>query len=160
LIKTAWRIVQAHLAAEAFSGEGAKNFPGRWNHRGTAMVYAAGSLSLAVLEMLVHLGAAESLRRYISFTVKFEESLCRDFPPKDLPADWAADPPPDSARALGTAWAKNNASLVLAVPSAVIRSETNYLINPGHPDFSGLEIGPARPPAFDQRFSRLKEILS
>ena len=33
---------------------------------------------------------------------------------------------------------------VLAVPSAVIPAETNYLLNPLHPDFRRIKIGTAR----------------
>ena len=51
----AWRIIKSRFAAEAFSGEGARLYGGRWNSPGTAMVYTAGSVSLATLELLVHL---------------------------------------------------------------------------------------------------------
>ena len=54
---TAWRIVRARFADSAFDGEGARRYGGRWNSRGTRMVYTAGSQALAALEMLVHLDA-------------------------------------------------------------------------------------------------------
>ncbi len=53
-----WRIVKKSRAGEAFSGEGARRYGGRWNHRGTAVVYVADSLSLAALELFVHIGSA------------------------------------------------------------------------------------------------------
>ena len=48
-----WRLVTPRFARTAFSGEGARLYGGRWNRKGVPMVYTAGSLSLAVLEMLV-----------------------------------------------------------------------------------------------------------
>lgn len=148
---TSWRIVQAEHLPSALTGEGAAAHPGRWNHRGTPVIYTAGSLSLATLEMLVHLDAAEVLSRYLYIPVSFDESLCRTMTVSDLPADWADDPAPPSTRDIGTAWAKSNGSLVLAVPSTVVRIETNFLINPRHLAFGQLEIGAARPFPFDAR---------
>src|SRR5437764_448299 len=55
----AWRIVKAKHAATAFSGDGAKKFGGRWNSPGIPAIYLAGSTSLAILEMLVHLQSQE-----------------------------------------------------------------------------------------------------
>ena len=44
-------------------------------------------------------------------------------------------------QALGSAWAERRSSAVLAVPSAVIPAETNYLLNPLHPAFGRISIG-------------------
>ncbi len=61
-----WRLVKAKHAAEAFSGEGARRFGGRWNERGTAIVYLGGSLSLAALEIFVHLTAADARLAFVA----------------------------------------------------------------------------------------------
>jgi RES domain-containing protein len=151
---TAWRIVQAAVEKSAFSGEGAWLYPGRWNSRGTPVVYAAGSRPLAILEILVHLGAPDLLSRYVLIPVTFASGLCRKLSPGELPEDWRADPPPDSTRTLGTAWVTSGASPVLAVPSAVVLGETNYLLNPRHPDFGKLRIGAPEPYRFDIRLRK------
>ncbi len=44
-----------------------------------------------------------------------------------LPPNWDAHPEPASTQAIGRAWLKNGASLVLKVPSAMIRQEFNWL---------------------------------
>ena len=36
------------------SGEGSKLFGGRWNNKGTAILYTSTSISLALLELLIH----------------------------------------------------------------------------------------------------------
>jgi RES domain-containing protein len=61
---------------------------------------------------------------------------------KDLPTNWKEDPAPASTKAIGDTWATDLASVVLQVPSAVVDTEHNFLINPAHPDFSKLRIGP------------------
>jgi RES domain-containing protein len=150
---TAWRIVQARHLATAFSGEGAREYPGRWNERGTPVVYAAGSLSLAAMEMLVHLGNADLLGRYMSISVAFEERLCKQLDRASLPADWSSYPAPASTRAIGARWLGEASSLLLAVPSAIIPIETIFLINPRHPDFQKIDIGTASTFSFDPRLA-------
>ena len=70
MMLTDWRIVQAHRIASAFAGEGARRYGGRWNHKGIPIVYAAGSLSLAALELLVHLESTQILRTYASIAIE------------------------------------------------------------------------------------------
>jgi RES domain-containing protein len=121
----AWRITQKRFSASAFDGIGARDYGGRWNHIGTPMVYAAGSLSLATLEILVHLDETGLLLKYCHIPVEYEDSLCRSLDPKDLPADWQSDPAPNSTKDIGTHWAKNQTSVILAVPSTIIPVEVN-----------------------------------
>jgi RES domain-containing protein len=149
---TTWRIVESRHLAGAFSGEGARAHPGRWNERGTPMVYTAASLSLAALEMLVHRGSADLLRLFMSIPVQFDDALCRRLPASALPSDWKAFPAAASTRTLGTAWIASAASPVLAVPSAVVPIETVFLLNPRHPEFPHIRIGDAADFQFDARF--------
>ena len=66
---SAWRITKEVHAKSVFSGEGARLNGGRWNSRGTPLVYTAQSQSLAVLEMLVHLDSPELLKHFVLFEV-------------------------------------------------------------------------------------------
>jgi RES domain-containing protein len=148
---TAWRIVQAQHLASAFDGEGARQYPGRWNHRETPMVYTAGSLSLAALEMLVNLDAEQILNRYMAIPVTFDDQHCKRIAAHQLPTGWAGHPIVPVTRDLGSAWVHSRASPVLAVPSAVVPIETNFLLNPLHPEFSKIQIGSAEAFAYDPR---------
>jgi RES domain-containing protein len=151
VIIIAWRIVKERHLSSAFTGEGAARYPGRWNERGVPMVYTAASLSLAALEILVHVGSDAVLQQYVCIPVEFDAGLCRQISTTDLPEDWAAEPAPDSTRALGTTWTKDSSSAVLAVPSAVVPLESVYLINPLHEDFSRIAIGGESHFRFDAR---------
>jgi len=55
-----YRICKAKYAKTAFSGAGGLDAPGRWHHKGQAIVYASATLSLAALEYFVHLGRADA----------------------------------------------------------------------------------------------------
>lgn len=144
-----WRIVKAKHAATAFTGEGAAKAGGRWNSRGVLVVYTSCTKSLATLENLVHLNPPLTFK-YVAILVKFDDALVEVFPVRSLPANWRAEPPPPSTKAIGDAWAKSARSGVLALPS-VITGETNYLLNPAHPDFKMLNIGKPEPFVFDPR---------
>jgi RES domain-containing protein len=147
----AWRIFKPKHAASAFTGEGARLFGGRWNSKGTAVIYTAGSVSLATLEMLVHLQAPHLLDAYLLARVTFADSLVENLAPKLLPADWRADPAPAATMAFGDRWVAEGRSAVLRVPSAIIESEYNYLLNPAHPAFRKIAIARAEPFGFDPR---------
>jgi RES domain-containing protein len=151
---TAWRIVKRKRSRTAFSGEGARQYGGRWNSRGVPMAYTAASQSLAALEMVVHLDSSELLHHYVVFEVGIDESLIEKLDRARLPRNWRADPPPAKVRELGNAWAKSCTSAVLQVPSATLPAENNFLLNPRHPDFPKLVIGKPSAFQFDPRLAK------
>lgn len=151
---TAWRIFKRKHAAAAFSGEGARRYGGRWNSKGTPMIYTAASASLAVLEMLVHLESREVLDAYLLADVTFDDALVLDVAVRRLPTTWRADPPPRELKQIGDRWAASLESVVLRVPSSVVETESNYLINPAHPDFPRIVLGKPKPFVFDRRLAR------
>jgi len=149
MILHAWRIVDAEFASDAFTGEGARIYGGRWNSKGIPMVYCASTLSLATLEILVHLTSDDILREFVQCEAAFDDRLVQNAGP--LPADWRASPPPAQLKTIGDLWVANRSSAVLRVPSTVTRSEDNYLLNPRHPDFKHIRIRPKQTIKLDQR---------
>lgn len=150
----AWRIVKTRFATDAFDGEGAREFGGRFNSVGIPVVYTAGSRSLALLEMLVHIGDEKILPSYSICLTEFDPSIVEKLEIADLPADWQDDPPPPGLLAMGDTWIASGRSAVLQVPSVIVPGENNYLINPNHADFRRIRIGAAVPFTFDERLLR------
>ncbi|MFA7242612.1 MAG: RES domain-containing protein [Sulfuricellaceae bacterium] len=150
---TVWRLVTARFADNAFSGEGARLYGGRWNRKGVPLVYTAESQSLAMLEMLVQ---DKPLRaRYVVIPAHIPKGLkIMRIDPAQLPPDWRTIPAQAQLQEIGGAWALERSAAVLVVPSVVIPSECNYLLNPLHPHFGKIEIG--EPQAFitDVRLNR------
>jgi RES domain-containing protein len=148
----AWRLVKAAHGATAFDGEGARRFGGRWNARGTPMVYLGGTLSLAALEVFVHLTAEDARLEFVAMAVDIPDAVAsEDLDPKALPRDGRSEPPPAACQAPGTAWVKGGGSAVLRVPSVIVPVEWNVLLNPRHPDFRRIRIGAPEPFGFDTR---------
>ncbi len=152
-----FRLFQTALAPHAMDGEGARLYGGRWNSVGTPMVYCAQSLSLAVLEILVHAGDRFLRGNPYSFlTVEIPEKLIR-IPDEDaLPRHWNEPEVRDVSRLFGDAWVARKESVALRVPSGIVPGEWNILLNPAHPDFRKLKIGKPRPFPLDARLKRAR----
>jgi RES domain-containing protein len=148
---TAWRILPPHRAMDAFSGEGARLFGGRWNSIGVPMVYAAESKALAALEILVHVDDGSLMENYLCIPIQFDKRWVRSLSFEDLPKEWRRMPPAPSTQSIGSTWALENRSVILEVPSVLIPGESNYLINPRHPNIGKLTMGPPEPFEFDPR---------
>jgi RES domain-containing protein len=148
---TAWRLVKARHAATAFDGEGARVEGGRWNSPGTPVVYASQSAALAALELLVHLGRASMLLAYVLIRCTLDERRVSRLDRARLPKNWRSYPAPPDLQRIGDEWVTSRASAALEVPSAIVETESNYLLNPLHADFPVIRIEDPVPFAFDLR---------
>ena len=147
---SAWRLTKTKYLAGAWDGEGAKSAGGRWNSAGVAFVYTSGTLSLALVEVLVHL-TVSVLLAYSAIPVEFDDPLMTAVESRELPANWREFPSPAGTRAIGDRWVAAGRSAVLRVPSVIVPNESNYVLNPNHPDFGRIRVGTPIPFPFDQR---------
>ena len=147
-----WRISKRKYVATAFSGEGARRVGGRWNSRGQGMVYTSGTLSLAALEVFVHMEVEDvaTMLAWIRLDVPTEVKI-EYLEVAQLPPDWRNIPAPAVLAIMGDNWFRSGATAILAVPSVVIPLEFNYLINPSHPDFVKLAVESPQPFELDPR---------
>jgi RES domain-containing protein len=151
-----WRITTVRRVRAAFSGEGARLYGGRWNPKGVLLVYAAESRALAMLEMLVQ---DEPLRaRYVIIPATIPDGMAIErVDPAKLPSDWRTPERLDHTRAIGAAWAASKRTVALAVPSAVLPEETNYVLNPLHPEFNRVRVGKPKALITDVRLIKRRE---
>lgn len=150
-----WRICRARRAASAFDGEGARRYPGRWNHRNVPVVYCARSLSLATLEYFVHLDPDDFPDDLVSIRASLPDEVpVEHLDPARLPSDWRRVPGPDELRDIGTEWSVSARTVALLVPSAVTPVEENVLLNPRHLDMRELTQLAPEPFSFDPRMRR------
>jgi len=147
-----WRITDKKYADSAFSGEGARLWGGRFNSPGIPAVYASGSLSLALLEILVQTNDRSNLRKKVLFRADILESLIETSSQNDLPENWNHIPASKTSQAYGDSLIKQERSPVLRIPSVVVPQEFNYMINPLHPNFSEIDISNVLQLPLDPRF--------
>jgi RES domain-containing protein len=149
-----WRICIERYADTAFSGEGARITSGRWNSEGVPVAYASEHLSLAALELFIHIDGEDEPRDLVAVEAelaidpKVAEEQKRNIL-KRLGPNWRYDL--NSTRRLGDTWFTAQQSLVMLVPSVVIEVEWNLLINSRHAEFARMKIVQQRSFRFDER---------
>lgn len=131
----AYRLIKKKWLSAAFDGEGARRYGGRWNSRGRSCIYLAGSESLAMLEIMVHLNDYSLLSHYSLLQLHLPKKHLLTLAIDTLPSDWRDEPAPASTATIGDNWLASNSSLALVVPSVVVPREQNYLLNPAHTRF-------------------------
>jgi len=153
---TAWRLIKKSFARHAFDGEGARLYGGRWNSPGTPMVYCSATASLALLEVFANVQQAGFAAKFVLISCTFDESLVARLGIGELPADWRRSPGPPELQQMGDAWIQEANTPVLAVPSAIVEHELNYLLNPRHAAFRRIKRSRAKPFTFDLRLLKRK----
>lgn len=156
---TVWRIAAdtKDYSAVDLTGKGAEITGGRWNQKGTVMLYTATSRALACLETFVHLNSGGlPLNRYL-VAIEIEDQLwnaARIETSATLPVGWDAEPASLTSIDLGTAWVKASTSLLLSVPSIIVPEEASILINTRHVDASKVRATMVRKWVYDPRMVR------
>ena len=138
-----------------FDGEGARRFGARWHYPGTAVVYASMSLSLAALEVFVHFDTDVAPTGLIAIPAEIPDNVkIENIELSRLPKNWRTYPSLESLKQIGSSWVSEGSSAALSVPSALIPSERNYLLNPKHKDFTLIQIGKPLAFRFDPRMRK------
>ncbi len=147
-----WRICRSKYETSAFTEYGVEKTGGRWNYKGQGMVYASENLSLAALELFVHVSPGILPAELISIRRKLPDSISAvEINESQLPKNWREYPAPSKLQLIGTDWLRRGTSLVLIVPSAINPLERNLLLNPAHPEFKKLKEEAGQPFQFDPR---------
>lgn len=154
---TLWRVVKHRRAGTAFDGKAAQRFGGRWNRPGRRAIYASATKSLALLEVLVHVDVGRPLPALVAFAFDVDDRLIDHLPAGRLPRFWRTSRGLLATQGIGDEWLASGKSLALAVPSAIVPEETNYLLNPLHSAFDRLRFGRPIPFLLDPRLARGEE---
>ena len=144
-----WRL--ARWPYRALDGEGGRLHSARWHTAGRPVVYAASHLSLAVLEVIVHAESSELPADLYAFALEVPDDVAVEgLDAGEMPPDWS-EPGSAACRARGDAWLAAGRTALLGVPSGIVPEETNYLINPRHPDAPRVTVERHRRFTFDSR---------
>jgi RES domain-containing protein len=138
--------------ANDLSGKGAEKSGGRWNSKGTALVYTSESRALCTTEIAVHTPLGNLPLDYQLISIEIPENVhIQELASADLPADWKSIPHVYSTQAIGDKFVADGIYPVLKVPSAVVQDEFNFLINPAHTESHFVRIKIIEPFNFDER---------
>lgn len=137
------------------SGEGARLFGGRWNLKGTPVIYTSDSTALATLETLVHFALDLVPKERSILTLHLPDNLPKlEISANNLPEKWWVNPALPKLARMGQEWSERNAEVALVVPSSVTPKAEGrkYILNPKHPDFAQIKIVSINEYRYDSRF--------
>lgn len=134
-----YRVCSAKYSTN-ISGEGSrKQKNNRWNSFGTSMLYTSDSPALCAVELHQYLPPSFIPENYSLLRIEIpdEDYLVVDESFFDS-EKWIEEV--TITQTLGDFFIQEEEYLILKVPSAMISSCFNYLINPNHKDFNKVKI--------------------
>ena len=154
-----WRVAAEtrSYGATDLSAAGAAKSPGGWNDFGEPVVYAAMTISMAVLETAAHVvDLGLPLNRYV-VEIDIPDLVWgrrAEVDSDSLPKTWSSIPAGRTSVAVGSKWLKSQATLVLLVPSVIVPEESTALLNPTHPDAGLARARVVRSVEYNRLFRR------
>jgi RES domain-containing protein len=134
------------------TGSGAEKSGGRWNSKGTAILYTGQSRALCTTEIAVHAPLGIIPTNYWLTTIFFPDNIAiLKIERNKLPNDWKSFPHPHATQVIGDKFITKGKFMVMEVPSAVVQGDFNYLLNPSHLLFSSVKITETELFEFDER---------
>ncbi|MGF1586571.1 MAG: RES family NAD+ phosphorylase [Bacteroidales bacterium] len=147
-----FRITVSKYASD-LTGNGAAMCGGRWNKKGSPVLYTGENKEIALLETVVH--TPSSLIPALDIlTLEIPDDSITTLIIKDLPKNWAVYPAPVILSEIGEKWIKERKTIALKVPSCIIHSSHNYILNCRHPEYSRVKLIDQRYFKFDSRLKK------
>jgi RES domain-containing protein len=134
-----YRLVKLKYSNDPFSSIGSEKYGGRWNSVGKKMIYAAESVSLSMLEVMVHVQSQDLLmNKYQLFSISIPDMLILNSGTDNLPIGWNDRPASIVSAQFGDAWLDSQDSLALVVPSVIAPYSYNLLLNAEHSQWNQI----------------------
>ena len=144
-----YRITQRKRAGD-IHGTGAALYPGRWNKKGTPVLYTGESKEIALLEIIVHIPPM-LIPDLDILTIEIPDNSITELIAVDLPPNWYKYPAPEILSEIGESWISEDRTLALKVPSCIIAPSFNYILNCNHKDYNRVKVLDHREFLFDPR---------
>lgn len=139
--------------ANDLSGTGAAIYGGRWNKKGTPVLYTGGSIEIALLETLVHTPQM-LVPDLVMITLEIPDYSITEIEKSKLPKNWISYPAPTILSEVAEDWVQERKTIALKVPSCIIHSSHNYILNCSHPDYNMVKLLDLRKFHFDHRLKK------
>jgi RES domain-containing protein len=145
-----WRIAQRKYALDKLCA-GTALYGGRWNPVGMPALYCGESVAITALEKLVHIGATPLPPLVLVAVDISDPALVYEPGSAALPHGWDELPMSAAAQSFGATWLTQGTELAMKIPSAIVQEDSNFVINPTHPDYAHVSLTIIRPFTFDVR---------
>lgn len=135
------------------TGTGAAIYGGRWNKKGSPVLYTGENKEIALLETIVHTPPMLVPKLEI-VTLKIPDNSITEIRISQLPKNWKSYPAPTVLSEIGKRWIDECSTIALKVPSCIIHSAYNYILNCRHPEYSKVKLIERRNFEFDSRLKK------
>ena len=142
--------------ADDLTGKGAALFGGRWNKKGSPVLYTGENKEIALLETIVHTPSL-LIPELDILTLEIPDDSITVIEINQLPKNWKVYPAPTVLSEIGERWINEGKTIALKVPSCIIHSSHNFILNCKHPDYLRIKLVEQVHFEFD---SRLKNSFS
>jgi RES domain-containing protein len=106
-----------------------------------------------MIEYFVHMDTEDVPNDLVVAVAEIPDHVSRaSISAKRLPENWRQSPAPPELAEVGDRFVHDRQTAILIVPSALAPAESNWLINPQHPEFSKIRVHAAAPFEYDLRF--------
>lgn len=139
--------------AEDLTGKGAAMFGGRWNKKGSPVLYTGENKEIALLETIVHTPSL-LIPELDILTLEIPDDSITVIEISQLPKNWKVYPAPAILSEIGEKWIIEGKTIALRVPSCIIHSSHNYILNCKHPDYSRVKLVERIHFEFDSRLKK------
>lgn len=133
-----FRIAKRKRASDMF-GTGAALYPGRWNKKGTSVLYTGATIEIALLENIVHTPPM-FIPDLDILTMEIPDGSITEIKVSELPSNWMRYPTPLILAEIGEKWILKAETIALKVPSCIIATSFNYILNCKHLDFNRVKV--------------------
>ncbi|MBE0661666.1 MAG: RES family NAD+ phosphorylase [Bacteroidales bacterium] len=135
-----YRLAKAKYSSD-LTGKGAEKTGGRWNSKGTSLLYTSESRALCTAEIAVHTPLGSVPNDYVMISIEIpDDASITQVGFEELQEDWKTFPNSHATQEIGDRFVADNLALVLKVPSAIVQGNFNFLVNPQHPDSRKISI--------------------
>jgi RES domain-containing protein len=139
--------------ADDLTGSGAAMFGGRWNKKGSPVLYTGENIEIALLETIVHTPAM-LIPKLDILTLEIPDNSITEIEISDLPKNWKVFPAPTILSEIEQSWIEEGKTIALKVPSCIIHSAHNLILNCRHPEYVRVRLLERRSFEFDSRLKK------
>ena len=113
-----------------------------------------------MIEYYVHVDPGDSPLDLVVVSADIPDSVSRTrVVLSRLPSDWRRNPAPPELAAIGDSFVADREAAVLIVPSVLVPSESNWLVNPQHSEFAQIRVHLPADFHYDARFFAERSML-
>ena len=136
--------------ADDLTGLGAAMCGGRWNKKGIPVLYTGENKEIALLEMIVHTPPM-LVPKLVILSIEIPDDSITSLTITDLPDNWATYPAPSILSEIGEQWVEEGNTIALKVPSCIVDSASNYILNCRHVNYNRVKLLDKQDFRFDSR---------